>query len=202
MRMHSRLLHEALQKEETRVIVVEIEVELKKPGADEEFYAADFETLGQEDEDKNEEVISEDEAPLLGGSDGEHDEKLSPYDHPGEDGPHLCQQPARLEVEGDLTEVITEEEALPPDNSDGEHDEEPSPYEHPGKDEPRIGQQPARREIEGDLTGMTSEEEVLPPDSSDGMDGMMRNRRRTSIRMRIGPACASSWYSWRSMENS
>jgi len=79
MRMHSRLLHGALQREESRVIVVEVEIELKKPGADEEFYAADFETLGQEDEDEIEEVISEDEVPLLGGSDGEHDEEPSPY---------------------------------------------------------------------------------------------------------------------------
>ncbi len=129
--MHSRLLHGALQREESRVIVVEIEVELKRPGADEEFYAADFEILGQEDEDEMEEVISEDEAPLLNGSDGKHDEELSSYDRPGEDGSHPCQQPARLEVEGDLTEIISEEEALPPDDSDGEHDEEPSPCEHP-----------------------------------------------------------------------
>ncbi len=50
--MHSRLLHGALQREESRVIVVEIEVELRKPGADEEFYAADFEILGQEGEDE------------------------------------------------------------------------------------------------------------------------------------------------------
>ena len=51
--MHSRLLHGALQKEETRVIVVEIEVELKKPREDEESYAADFEILGQEDKDES-----------------------------------------------------------------------------------------------------------------------------------------------------
>ncbi len=61
---------------------VEIEVQLRKPEADEEFYAADFETLGQEDEvDK---VSSEVKAPLLGGMDGEYDKELSLYDHPGE----------------------------------------------------------------------------------------------------------------------
>ncbi len=152
MRMHSRLLHGALQKEETRVMVVEIEVELKKPGADEEFYAADFEILGQEDEDKGEEVISEDEAPPLGGSDGEHDEEPSPYEHPGEDRTHLCQQLVRLEVEGDLTGMISDEETLPPDGSDGEHDEEPSPYEHPDEDRPRLCQQSVQLEVDGELT--------------------------------------------------
>ncbi len=166
--MHSRLLHGALQKEETRVIVVEIKVELKRPGADEEFYAADFETLGQEDEDENEEVISEDEAPPLGGSDGKHDEEPSPYEHPGEDRTRPCQQPARQEAKGDLAEMISEEEALPPDSSDGEHDEEPSPHEHLGEDRPRLCQQSAQREVEGDLAGMVSEEEALPQDGSDG----------------------------------
>ncbi|MFN9960822.1 MAG: hypothetical protein ACK55I_47680, partial [bacterium] len=95
MRMHSRLLHGALQEEDARVIVVEIEVELRKPGADEEFYAADFETLGQEEEGEVEEVTSEGKAPLLDGSDGKHDKELSLYDHPGEDGSHPCQQSAR-----------------------------------------------------------------------------------------------------------
>jgi hypothetical protein len=168
MRMHSRLLHGALQKEESRVIVVEIEVELRKPGADEEFYAADFEILGQEDEDEDEEVISGNEAPPLGGSDGEHDEEPSPYEHPGEDKTRLCQQPVRLGAKGDLTETNSEEEALPPDSSDGEHDEEPSPHEHLGEDRPRLCQQPAQREVEGDLKGMVSEEEALPQDGSDG----------------------------------
>ena len=49
--MHSRLLHGALQKEETRAIVIKVEDDPEEPGEDEEFYAADFEILGQEDED-------------------------------------------------------------------------------------------------------------------------------------------------------
>ncbi len=49
--MHSKLLHEALQKEETRAIVIEVNEDLEEPEEDEEFYAANFEFLGQEDED-------------------------------------------------------------------------------------------------------------------------------------------------------
>ncbi len=60
--MHSKLLHEALQKEETRAIVIEVEEGPEEPGEDEEFYAANFELLGQEDEDEEEGIISEDEA--------------------------------------------------------------------------------------------------------------------------------------------
>ncbi len=116
MRMHSRLLHGALQREESRIIVVEIEIELRKPGADEEFYAADFGTLGQEEEDEMEEATSEDKASLLDGSDGKHDKELSLYDHPGEDGSHPCQQSARPEVEGGLIEMTSEEEALFPED--------------------------------------------------------------------------------------
>ncbi|MFN9941057.1 MAG: hypothetical protein ACK56I_16425, partial [bacterium] len=33
-------------------------------------------------------------------------------------------------------------------------------------------------------------------------ENMTRSRHRMSIRMRLGLACASRWYSWRSMENS
>ncbi len=58
--MHSQLLHEALQKEEIRAIVIEVEDGPEEPGEDKEFYAANFELLGQEDEDEDEEVISED----------------------------------------------------------------------------------------------------------------------------------------------
>ncbi len=165
--MHSRLLHGALQEEDTRVIVVEIEVELRKPGADEEFYAADFETLGQEEEGEVEEVTSEGEAPLLNDSDGKHDKELSLYDHPGEDGSHPRHQSARPRAEGDITEMVSEGEALPPDDSDGKHDEEPSSYEHPGEEELHPDRQLGLREIEEDLTGMMSEEEVLPPDGAD-----------------------------------
>ncbi len=71
--MHSQLLHEALQKEETRAIVIEVGDGPEEPGEDEEFYAANFELLGQEDEDEEGEVISEDEAPPLVSSDGEPD---------------------------------------------------------------------------------------------------------------------------------
>ena len=89
MRMHSRLLHGALQKEETRAVVIEVEDDPEEPGEDEEFYAANFEILGQEDEDEDEEMTSEDEAPSLVSSDGEHDEEPSPYEHLGEDRPRL-----------------------------------------------------------------------------------------------------------------
>ncbi len=150
--MHSRLLHGALQKEESRVIVIEIEVDLEEPREDEEFYAADFEILGQEDEDESEEVISEDEAPPLDGSGGKHNEEPSPYEHLGEDRPRLCQQLVRLEVEGDLTEMISEEGAPPPDGLGGEHDEEPSPYEHPDEERPRLCQQLVQLEVDGELT--------------------------------------------------
>jgi hypothetical protein len=54
MRMHSKLLHEALQKEETRAIVIEVEEDPEEPVENEEFYAANFESLGQEDEDEEE----------------------------------------------------------------------------------------------------------------------------------------------------
>jgi hypothetical protein len=55
VRMHSKLLHEALQKEETRAIIIEVEEDPEGPEEDEEFYAANFEFLGQEDEDEEEE---------------------------------------------------------------------------------------------------------------------------------------------------
>ncbi len=152
MPMHSRLLHGALQREETRIIVIEVEVDLEAPGEDEEFYAADFEILGQEDEDENEEMIPDEEALPPDSLDGEHDEEPSPYEHPGEDRPRLCQQPVRREVEGDLTGMISEEEALPPDGSYGEHDKEPSPYEHPDEDRPRLCQQLVQLEVDGELT--------------------------------------------------
>ncbi len=105
--MHSRLLHGALQKEETRAIVIEVEDGPEEPGEDEEFYAANFEILGQEDEDEGEEMISEDEAPPLVSSDGEYDEEPSPYAHLGEDRPRLCQQQVPLEVNGNLTVLHT-----------------------------------------------------------------------------------------------
>jgi hypothetical protein len=105
--MHSQLLHEALQKEETRAIVIEVEDGPEEPGEDEEFYAANFELLGQEDEDEEGEVISEDEAPPLVSSDGEPDEEPSPYAHLGEDRPRLCQQRVPLEVNGNLAFLHT-----------------------------------------------------------------------------------------------
>ena len=107
--MHSRLLHGALQKEVARAIVIEVEDNPEEPGEDEEFYAANFEILGQEDEDEDEEVasedeevVSEDEPPPLASSDEEYDEEPSPYDHLGEDRPRLCQQQVPLEVNGNL----------------------------------------------------------------------------------------------------
>ncbi len=102
MRMHSRLLHGALQKEEARAIVIEVEDDPEGPEEDEEFYAANFEILGQEDEDEGEEMISEDGSSPLVSSDGERDEEPSPYEHLGEDRPRLCQQQVPLEVNGNV----------------------------------------------------------------------------------------------------
>jgi hypothetical protein len=107
VRMHSKLLHEALQKEETRAIVIEVEDGPEEPGEDEEFYAANFELLGQEDEDEEGGVISEDEAPPLISSEEEPDDEPSPYAHLGEDRPRLCQQRVPLEVNGNLTSLHT-----------------------------------------------------------------------------------------------
>jgi hypothetical protein len=105
--MHSKLLHEALQKEETRAIVIEVEDGPEEPGEDEEFYAANFELLGQEDEDEEEGMISEDEAPPLLDSEEEPDNEPAPYAHLGEDRPRLCQQRVPLEVNGNLTSLHT-----------------------------------------------------------------------------------------------
>ncbi|MFN9941882.1 MAG: hypothetical protein ACK56I_20645, partial [bacterium] len=168
MRMHSRLLHGALQEEDTRILVVEIEVLLKKPEADEEFYAADFETLGQEEEGEVGDVSSEDKVPLPDGLDGGHDKELSLYDHPGEDESHPCQQLARSGVEGDLTEAAPEGEVPPPDDSDGEHDGKPSSQEHSGEEEPHLDRQSDLQEVDEDLSGAVSEEEISTPDGADG----------------------------------
>ena len=107
VRMHSKLLHEALQKEETRAIVIEVEDGPEEPGEDEEFYAANFELLGQEGEDEEGGVVSEDEAPPLISSEEEPDDEPSPYAHLGEDRPRLCQQRVPLEVNGNLTSLHT-----------------------------------------------------------------------------------------------
>jgi hypothetical protein len=95
MRMHSKLLHEALQKEETRAIVIEVEEDLEEPEEDEEFYAANFELLGQEDEDGEEEEGME------------PDEELPPLMDLEEDRPRLCQQRVPLEVNA-LIEISIE----------------------------------------------------------------------------------------------
>jgi hypothetical protein len=102
MRMHSRLLHEVLQKEEARAIVIEVEDDPEEPGEDEEFYAANFEILGQEDEDEGEEMISEDGVSSLVSSDEAREDEPSPYEHLGEDRPRLCQQQVPLEVNGNV----------------------------------------------------------------------------------------------------
>ncbi len=107
VRMHSKLLHEALQKEETRAIVTEVEEGPEEPGEDEEFYAANFELLGQGDEDEEEGMESEDEVPSLVGSDEEPDEEPPPFADLGEDRPRLCQQRVPLEVNGNLTSLHT-----------------------------------------------------------------------------------------------
>ncbi len=96
MRMHSKLLHEALQKEETRAVVIEVEEDPEEPEEDEEFYAANFEFLGQEDEDEEEEEEGM-----------EPDEELPPLIDPEEDRPRLCQQRVPLEVNGNLTSLHT-----------------------------------------------------------------------------------------------
>jgi hypothetical protein len=103
--MHSELLHEALQKEETRAIVIEVEEGPEEPGEDEEFYAANFELLGQGDEDEEEEegMESDGEAPPLVDSD---EEPALGMDL-GEDRPRLCQQRVPLEVNGNLTSLHT-----------------------------------------------------------------------------------------------
>jgi len=105
--MHSKLLHEALQKEETRAIVIEVEEGPEEPGEDEEFYAANFKLLGHEDEDEEEGMVSEDEAPPLVDSDEELDEEPPPFAYLGEDRPRLCQQRVPLEVNGNLTSLHT-----------------------------------------------------------------------------------------------
>jgi hypothetical protein len=103
--MHSKLLHEALQKEETRAIVIEVEEDSEEPEEDEEFYAANFELLGREDEDEEEEEGME--------SDGEVPSLLDPDEGPPqfmdleEDRPRLCQQRFPLEVNGNLTSLHT-----------------------------------------------------------------------------------------------
>jgi hypothetical protein len=96
MRMHSKLLHEALQKEETRAIVIEVEEDPEEPEENEEFYAANFESWGQEDEDEEEEEEGM-----------EPDEELPPLIDPKEDRPRLCQQRVPLEVNGNLTSLHT-----------------------------------------------------------------------------------------------
>jgi hypothetical protein len=95
MRMHSKLLHEGLQKEETRAIVIEVEEGPEEPEEDEEFYATNFEFLGQEDEDEEEEEGME------------PDEEMPPLLDPEEDRPRLCQQRVPLEVNGNLTSLHT-----------------------------------------------------------------------------------------------
>jgi hypothetical protein len=105
--MHSKLLHEALQKEETRAIVIEVEEGPVEPGEDEEFYAANFELLGQEDEDEEEGMESYDEVPPLVDSDEEPDEEPPPFRDLEEGRPRLCQQRVPMEVNGNLTSLHT-----------------------------------------------------------------------------------------------
>jgi hypothetical protein len=102
---HSKLLHEALQKEETRAIVIEVEENPEEPGEDEEFYAANFELLGQEDEDEEgeEEMEPDEEVPPL----QDPDEEPPPMMGLEEDRPRLCQQRVPLEVNGNLTSLHT-----------------------------------------------------------------------------------------------
>jgi hypothetical protein len=91
MRVHHRLLQEALQKEETQAVLIEVEEELEAIEEDEEFYVSNFEFLGQED-DEEEERMEPDE--------GAHSPVDSEQDRPG-----LCQQRVPLEVNGILTSL-------------------------------------------------------------------------------------------------
>jgi hypothetical protein len=102
MRMHSKLLHEALQKEETRAIVIEVEEDPEEPGED-EFYATNFELLGQEDEDEEEGMESDGDAPPS----VDLDEEPPPFMDLEENRPRLCQQRVPLEVNGNLTSLHT-----------------------------------------------------------------------------------------------
>jgi hypothetical protein len=88
--MHHRLLHDALQEEEVRAIVIKVEPELDEE--EEEYNAADFvEDLGQDYDNADKEEESEREAHSLVDSEVER--------------PRLCQQTAKLEVDGDLVTV-------------------------------------------------------------------------------------------------
>ncbi len=87
--------------------MIEVEEGPEEPGEDEEFYAANFELLGQGDEDEEEGMESVDEVPPLVGSDEEPDEEPLPFVDLGEDRPRLCQQRVPLEVNGNLTSLHT-----------------------------------------------------------------------------------------------
>ncbi len=93
MRMHYRLLHDALQREEVRAIVIEVEPEPEDPEEEEEFYAANFEDIGQNYSDEDEGEESERET-------------LSPVDSE-EERPRLCQQRVPLEVDGAMVTLHT-----------------------------------------------------------------------------------------------
>jgi hypothetical protein len=73
--------------------VIEVEEDLEEPEEDEEFYAANFEFLGQEDEEEEEGM--------------EPDEEMQPLIGPEEDRPRLCQQRVPLEVNWILTSLHT-----------------------------------------------------------------------------------------------
>jgi hypothetical protein len=90
---HHRLLHQALQKEEARAIVIEMEEELETLAEDEEFYAANFEFLDQDDTEEEEGM--------------EPDREVHSPADPEQDRPCLCQQRVPLEVNGILTSLHT-----------------------------------------------------------------------------------------------
>jgi hypothetical protein len=85
--MHHKLLHDALQEEEVRAIVIEVEPELDEE--EEEYYAADF------DEDMGQDYDGADEGEEL------EWEAHSPVNSEGE-RLRLCHQTAKLEVNEDL----------------------------------------------------------------------------------------------------
>jgi hypothetical protein len=83
--------------------VIEVEEGPEEPGEDEEFYAANFELLGQEDEDEEEGMESDGDAPPS----VDLDEEPPPFMDMEEERPRLCQQRVPLEVNGNLTSLHT-----------------------------------------------------------------------------------------------
>jgi hypothetical protein len=88
--MHHKLPHDALQEEEARAVVIEVDPELSEE--EEEYYVADFEDdYGHGYYDQEEEPGGESQSPT-----SLEDER-----------PRLCHQRVTLEVDGDLVTMHT-----------------------------------------------------------------------------------------------